>query len=134
MTQCLVCGSPCVFFRSVDESDFFLCTGCGLIQLDSETIERIDSGELTFKYEKEYWGREMIAARERAFGVALARAAEVFFVAVARLIGSWISVAAPVYSSTQFRFIFHISPTVFTQLSGFPLLGIRSIQTTGSGA
>ncbi len=130
MTPCLVCDSPCVFFRSVDESNFFLCTGCGLIQLDSGTIERIDAGELTFKYEKEYCGREMIAARERAFGVALARAAEVFFCSRRPIdrfldIGSGpglfldaVSVYLP-YISNRFYAIERFSPPGHTQHSNY---------------
>lgn len=78
MTTCLVCQSACTRFSKVDGHQFFACTGCGLIQIDPAVIHRIDAGEAVFAYDKAYWDNEMASARERAFGIALARAAEVF--------------------------------------------------------
>jgi len=62
----------------VDRHIFLACETCGLIQLDAHTLARIDSGEAVFKYADGYWASEMVAARERAFGIAMARTAEVF--------------------------------------------------------
>jgi 2-polyprenyl-3-methyl-5-hydroxy-6-metoxy-1,4-benzoquinol methylase len=78
MTNCLVCQSACTRFSKVDGYQFFACTGCGLLQIDPAVISRIDSGETVFAYDATYWDKEMESARERAFGIALARAAEVF--------------------------------------------------------
>lgn len=74
---CPVCRSVSIPFREVDRHQFFACNVCGLIHLDAATLRRIDVGETVFRYEDGYWQSEMIAARERAYGIAIARAAEV---------------------------------------------------------
>lgn len=79
MVTCWVCHGSTAPFRDVDSFSFHACGDCGLIQLDQATLDRIDSGEAMFKYQEGYWASEMFAARERAFGIAIARAAEVFF-------------------------------------------------------
>jgi 2-polyprenyl-3-methyl-5-hydroxy-6-metoxy-1,4-benzoquinol methylase len=65
----------------VDGYSFLSCGDCGLIHLDAATLARIDAGETVFRYAEDYWASEMIAARERAFGLGIARSAEVFLCA-----------------------------------------------------
>lgn len=81
MSQCKACGAMARPFREVSGYAYFECEGCGLIQIDPKTIDRIDNGEPVIAYADGYWQNEMATARERAYGVALARAAEVFLLA-----------------------------------------------------
>jgi 2-polyprenyl-3-methyl-5-hydroxy-6-metoxy-1,4-benzoquinol methylase len=78
MPSCLVCDGDCRPLREVDGYDFVHCSGCGLIQIDAETMRRIDAGEPVLTYAESYWADEMKSAREHAYTVALSRAAEVF--------------------------------------------------------
>ncbi len=55
---------------------YFLCSGCGSISIEIETVERLDSGGSLVEYDENYWTNELPAARDRAFGPALARMAE----------------------------------------------------------
>lgn len=76
-TECPVCHSVSPPFREVDGHQFYACSACGLIHLDAATLSWIDAGETVFRYEDGYWQSEMVAARERAYGIAVGRAAEV---------------------------------------------------------
>ena len=55
---------------------YALCSGCGSISIERETIERLDAGGSLVEYDQGYWANELPAARERAFGHALARMSE----------------------------------------------------------
>ncbi len=77
MISCPVCRAGSLPFRDVSGYAFFGCGDCGLIHLDAATLSRIDAGEAVVRYTDGYWASELPAARDRAYGVALARAAEV---------------------------------------------------------
>ncbi len=55
---------------------YSLCSGCGSISIETETIERLDAGGSLVEYDEDYWTSELPAARDRAFGPSLARMAE----------------------------------------------------------
>src|SRR5258708_6747431 len=78
MPSCLGCPGDCPPPPEGDGYCLVPCSGCGLIQIDAETMRRIDAGEPVLTYAESYWADEMKSARERAYTVALSRAAEVF--------------------------------------------------------
>jgi len=59
--------------------DYFSCPRCGAIFIDPRLIEEIDAGKSLVTYDETYWANELPAARERAYGPCLARAAEVIY-------------------------------------------------------
>ena len=80
-TGCGACDGKVQPYREVQGHWFVACDDCGLLQIEPATMQRIDAGEPVFEYADSYWSSEVIAARERAWGVGIARAAEVFLCA-----------------------------------------------------
>src|SRR5688572_9444278 len=81
-TQCPVCDSSNVnLFKEVKEYAYFKCISCNVIFLSPEILNKIDAGFGLIDYSSSYWSEELKAARERSWGPALARVAELFLYA-----------------------------------------------------
>jgi len=76
MEHCAVCLGAVSFYSKVDGFSYWHCSDCGFLQLDAQDMARVDSGEPLVAYRDGYWNREIKAARERAYSVGVARAAE----------------------------------------------------------
>jgi hypothetical protein len=77
---CPCCHSKkAVLFKSVNEYNYFNCSDCDSIFLDTEYLLKIDTGNSIVKYEYDYWKEELASAKERSYGVALARMAEAIY-------------------------------------------------------
>ncbi|BAU26504.1 spermidine synthase [Aneurinibacillus soli] len=76
---------PCCFsirvknIVTVKGYNYFQCKSCGSIYIDTQIIDKIDNGFGIVQYTDNYWETELADARERAYGVALARMAEAFY-------------------------------------------------------
>ncbi|BCF98054.1 hypothetical protein PPGU19_026230 [Paraburkholderia sp. PGU19] len=77
MTQCAVCSSKAVLFRTIDKVDYFECETCGSLFADPEFLSDLETGRIS-NYEHSYWESELHAARERSYGSSLQRIAETF--------------------------------------------------------
>jgi len=81
-SACPICddgeGIP---FATVDGYPYFECSRCNSIFIDPKVLELIDRGEFVRTYDQSYWAAEDESARERSFGAALARVAELFLYA-----------------------------------------------------
>jgi Zn ribbon nucleic-acid-binding protein len=64
-------------FKEIDGFTYYECSDCDFIFIDADVMARIDAGEQLRTYDTQYWESELSAARERAWGPALARVAEV---------------------------------------------------------
>jgi hypothetical protein len=69
------------YFSTHSTYDFFECKQCEFIFVNPLLINRIDAGEAIFDYGQEYWRDELKGARERSYGPALARTAEILLYA-----------------------------------------------------
>jgi hypothetical protein len=77
---CPCCHSKKVtLFKSVGEYNYFNCSNCDSIFLDTKYLLKIDTGHSIVKYEHDYWEEELASAKERSYGVALARMAEAIY-------------------------------------------------------
>jgi hypothetical protein len=67
-------------FRTVNEVEYFECLDCEFIFAHPDTLQKADEGLPTRSYDSAYWHSqvqaEVQAARDRAFGDAMARVAE----------------------------------------------------------
>lgn len=77
---CAVCLTPALHWAVVDGHDFSHCASCGSVALNIERMRELDHGASIRVYDTEYWEAEATAARERAWGSSLARAAEAIYV------------------------------------------------------
>jgi SAM-dependent methyltransferase len=80
--DCPICGREAHDFRTVDAVRYFRCAGCGSLFAHPDFLAQVEAGTAR-KYESDYWESELEAARQRSFGPAIARMAEV--VRLARL-------------------------------------------------
>lgn len=79
---CPCCSSEgTTHFRDVDGFPYFRCLRCEAIYIAPAHLDALDKGEHIRTYDEEYWAEELPAARERSYGVALARMAEAFYYA-----------------------------------------------------
>lgn len=77
---CPCCGkSTNKHIKNISGYDYFQCANCKLIFIDSQYIDKIDNGVNIVKYDYEYWENELSSAKDRSYGEALARMAEVFY-------------------------------------------------------
>jgi hypothetical protein len=80
--QCPVCSNKDIkVFTQVKEYTYYQCASCELIFISWDILNKIDQGEGLIQYSENYWRDELYAARERSWGVALARVAELFLYA-----------------------------------------------------
>src|SRR5437867_4535464 len=78
--RCPACESRSVVnLREIDGYDYFQCRTCQMLFIDSSVLNEIDEGSNITKYDAEYWQMKVPDAKERAYGVALARTAEVIY-------------------------------------------------------
>lgn len=75
--NCAVCGSPAAYFAEAGGCPYYKCRGCGSIFIEPAILSAIDGGKQLLEYDEPYWRRELPAAKQRAYGPALARMAEV---------------------------------------------------------
>lgn len=74
---CPLCAGPVgAPYATVAGHDYYLCEACDFIALSPSALAHIDGGAGIRSYGDDYWASELAAARERAWGPALARVAE----------------------------------------------------------
>lgn len=77
---CPCCASnKTLLFTTVSGYDYFSCKSCDSLFIDTGYLSRIDNGFQIVKYEKSYWDEELNSAKERSYGVTLARMAEAVY-------------------------------------------------------
>jgi hypothetical protein len=80
--NCPVCFSnETQLFTEVAGMLYYTCNFCEVIFISPEVLAQIDAGKGIINYTENYWKEELSAARERSWGSALARVAEVFLYA-----------------------------------------------------
>ncbi|MES1222593.1 MAG: class I SAM-dependent methyltransferase [Bacteroidota bacterium] len=80
--RCPVCNSEgALLFRQVYKYSYYECNSCEVIFLEPEILAKIDRGESLVDYNGSYWTEELFSARQRSWGSALARVAELFLYA-----------------------------------------------------
>jgi SAM-dependent methyltransferase len=80
--NCPVCYSDDIkLFKEVASMSYYICKFCDVIFISPEVLAQIDAGKGVINYTETYWKEELSAARERSWGSALARVAEVFLYA-----------------------------------------------------
>ena len=80
--ECPVCRSATAeLWRVVEGFDYFRCAGCESIAIDPRVLSDVDDGRFIQAYRENYWRDELSAAKERSYGPALARVAEVLLYA-----------------------------------------------------
>src|SRR5687768_4948581 len=79
-SRCPLCqnSKALSLIKKVKGFSYHHCLECDFIFIDEEILNRIDNGEHVFKYQNEYWKEELEAAKERAWGSAIARMSECF--------------------------------------------------------
>jgi SAM-dependent methyltransferase len=65
--------------KNTDGYAFFSCRHCESIFIDPVYMAKIDRGLNIVKYNDEYWKRELISAKDRAYSSSLARLAEAIY-------------------------------------------------------
>jgi hypothetical protein len=79
---CPVCYSQHIsLLKHVANYPYYQCDECQVIFIDTDILDRMDQGEPLIEYKENYWKEEYKAARERSWGVTLARTAELFLYA-----------------------------------------------------
>lgn len=80
---CVLCGETALKWKRYSGYNYYSCSECESIFIDPEIIEKIDNdGDFSLrKYDDDYWQMEAVSSKERSWGVALARMAEVIYYA-----------------------------------------------------
>ena len=73
---CSICQGRLDSFDKIDGYSYYICTGCETIQVNPDTLMMIDQGRNLRDYDTIYWQEEIQSAKERSYGAALARFAE----------------------------------------------------------
>jgi hypothetical protein len=63
-------------YREVSGVAYFECKECGSLLAERSVLDAVDEGSFHRRYDESYWEVELAAARERAYGPALARVSE----------------------------------------------------------
>ena len=80
--NCPVCfSSDARLLTEVARISYYTCNFCDVIFVSPEVLSQVDAGNGVVNYTETYWKEELSAARERSWGSALARVAEVFLYA-----------------------------------------------------
>jgi len=66
---------------NVSQNACFQCGNCKSITVSPDCIREIDTGLNSVKYTESYWTRELQDAKDRSYGIALARMAEALYYA-----------------------------------------------------
>lgn len=78
--NCPCCASSfTTFLVKVSDYDYYNCSSCDSIFIDTVYLTKIDNGFNIVKYEEGYWQMELESARDRAYGACLARMAEAVY-------------------------------------------------------
>jgi hypothetical protein len=78
--RCPVCESRHLNrLRQIEGYDYYQCRACKLIFIDLKVLADVDRGLNIRKYDVDYWEMELSSAVDRAYGVALARTAEIVY-------------------------------------------------------
>lgn len=72
----MLCGATATHYRDVDQVSYFECRNCDFIFAHPALLDAMDAGIVPRVYDEEYWAAELAAAKDRAYGSSLARAAE----------------------------------------------------------
>lgn len=118
---CPVCFSADTrLFKEVAKMSYYTCNFCDVIFISPEVLTQIDAGNGVVNYTETYWKEELSAARERSWGSALARVAEVFL--YARIpIKKFIDIASgPGYLLDAIQYHLPGSPDIFYGNEIFP--------------
>src|SRR4030095_9011064 len=84
--NCPVCDSLDLrLFKEVGKFTYYECHFCDVIFIAPDILDEVDAGRGLVSYNGDYWKEELYAARERSWGPALARVAEVFLYARLRI-------------------------------------------------
>jgi len=73
---CSICRGPLAAYREVSGVAYFECGQCGSLLADRSVLDAVDGGSFERPYDETYWRFELAAARDRAYGAALARVSE----------------------------------------------------------
>jgi len=76
-----LCRRPRKHYAHVRSIDFFECRHCDFISVSAEMLQQIDLGLNVRKYDDNYWEREHADGRDRSYGPALSRFAELLLYA-----------------------------------------------------
>lgn len=77
---CPVCNSKDITrIKKVRKFNYFQCLNCESIFLEKKYMKMVDEGKRIVHYDDTYWDFELYAAKLRAYGPCLARAAETFY-------------------------------------------------------
>lgn len=78
--QCPICNNiELKKIRKIGKFTYYQCLKCESLFLEKKYMTQVDEGRRVVKYGETYWNSELIAAKERAYGPCLARAAEAFY-------------------------------------------------------
>lgn len=78
---CPLCLGPRGHYATIRGFAFFECQPCDFISVSAELLRQIDEGLNVRKYDETYWNAERTAARDRCYGPALSRFAELLLYA-----------------------------------------------------
>lgn len=73
---CSICRGKLAPYREVSGVAYFECRECGSLLAEQSVLDAVDEGSFNRRYDESYWACELAAARERAYGPALARVSE----------------------------------------------------------
>lgn len=78
--QCPLCKKTMgmSLIKKIAAFSYHRCPNCDFIFINDEVLQQIDNGTQVFEYQEEYWKDELESAKERAWGVAIARMSECF--------------------------------------------------------
>ena len=79
MAICPVCASLSNVYEKILGFEYFSCSGCGILHIDTTVLQEIDAGKQIVEYSPEYWAMELSAAEERSRSVGIIRLAEAIF-------------------------------------------------------
>jgi hypothetical protein len=78
---CSICKGALAPYREAGGVAYFECAGCGSLLAERSALDALDGGSFPRRYDESYWDSELGAARERAYGPALARVSEMLLYA-----------------------------------------------------
>lgn len=78
--KCPVCQEQTTtFIKKVEDYSYYQCEVCKCIFVQNSYLNEVDEGKIKVTYDESYWEFELMAAKERAYGPALARMAETIY-------------------------------------------------------
>ena len=79
--SCILCNGSALEWKKRAGYIYYFCKKCKSIFIDPKIIERLDNdNDFSLReYDDDYWQMEAMASKERSWGVALARMAEIIY-------------------------------------------------------